>query len=259
MKQSILCLSIGIDDIEQAWTYANHPEVRAVYFVLSNGFTFHVFRTSEAASCGAIFSVAYADLSSQWIQIANLLAPLSISRDFPDTVINTSRSLGPGLREFARITSGLISYSENSICHPVLNQLQSAISSGSVERAEDGSLIVYLTTQTLLRSMQELNERLGLDKFEMKSRSEWLSLDPRAPDAFEYTATVVLPAGSQLLDMRTWTYTALPINVSCTVTATASGSLTGNRYGGTFNATYRFQELPVPTLEVVGYFHVYVA
>ena len=25
------------DDIEQAWSYANHPEVRAVYFVLCNG------------------------------------------------------------------------------------------------------------------------------------------------------------------------------------------------------------------------------
>ena len=107
--------------------------------------------------------------------------------------------------------------------------------------------------------MQELNEKLGLDKFEMRSTSEKLSLDPDAPDTFEYTATVVLPAGSQLLDMITWKYVALPINVSCTVTAVARGSLTGNQYGGAFNATYRFHELAVATLEVIGKFHVFVA
>ena len=36
-----------LDVIEQAGTYSNHPEVRAIYFVISNGRTLTVFRTTD--------------------------------------------------------------------------------------------------------------------------------------------------------------------------------------------------------------------
>jgi hypothetical protein len=252
-------VAIEIDDIEQAWTYANHAEVRAVYFALSNGHEFQIFRTTDQPNRGSVLSIAYTDLPGRWADLANLLAPLSIARDFPNIVVDMSQSLGPGLRSFARITSGLIRYGQNSIRHPVLAQLQSAIADGSIERAEGGGLVVYLSTQSLLRSLQELNEKLGLNKFEMRSTSERLSVQPDEPDVFEYVATVTLPAGSKVLDMQTWSEIVLPVNVNCTVSATACGFLQGGRYGGTFAATYWFQQLPVPPLEVHGEFHVCVA
>src|SRR3990172_9579287 len=49
--------SIGLDDIEQAWTYANHPEIRAVYFVLCNGPSLQVYQTQHGPNAAAILSV----------------------------------------------------------------------------------------------------------------------------------------------------------------------------------------------------------
>ena len=38
-------IEIDIDSIEQAWTYANHADVRVVYFALCNGLELQVFAT----------------------------------------------------------------------------------------------------------------------------------------------------------------------------------------------------------------------
>src|SRR5690606_15162772 len=39
-------VEIDFDSVEQAYTYANHPEIRAVYFALCNGKRFVVFQTN---------------------------------------------------------------------------------------------------------------------------------------------------------------------------------------------------------------------
>ena len=73
---------ITIDDIQQAWTYANHPEVRAVYFVLCNGQMMEVLYTQHGPSVPAILSVSYEQLANQWGKIADRLSPRALLRDF---------------------------------------------------------------------------------------------------------------------------------------------------------------------------------
>jgi len=49
--------AIDADEIEQAWTYANHPEVRAVYFSLCNGKRLSVYQTNRGAESPPILSI----------------------------------------------------------------------------------------------------------------------------------------------------------------------------------------------------------
>lgn len=48
------------------------------------------------------------------------------------------------------------------------------------------------------RSLQELNERLGLSTFEMTSQDTQLSSDPSRPTSFIYAHRVILPAGEKV-------------------------------------------------------------
>ncbi len=77
-------VEINIDSIEQAWSYANHAEVRAVYFVLSNGKILQIFQTNQGPNSGPIFSVTYEALEQKLSNIKNILSPEAILRDHPE-------------------------------------------------------------------------------------------------------------------------------------------------------------------------------
>lgn len=155
-------VDIDIDSIEQAWTYANHAEVRAVYFALCNGRELKVFTAQSAPSLGAFLTVPYEAMDEQFPRIESVLGPSAIQRDFPDQQYLAGQPLGPGLRAFARIASGMIVYQKSTLPQPMLSQMQIAIIDGALERDENGCLLAYLRTQAPLRSFQELNEKLGL-------------------------------------------------------------------------------------------------
>ncbi|WP_082880838.1 type I restriction enzyme HsdR N-terminal domain-containing protein [Methylomonas sp. DH-1] len=69
--------AIDADEIEQAWTYANHPEVRAVYFSLCNGKRLLVYQTNRGAESQPILSFDYEQLSDQDVMgiLLNVLSP----------------------------------------------------------------------------------------------------------------------------------------------------------------------------------------
>jgi Type I restriction enzyme R protein N terminus (HSDR_N) len=251
-------VEVDQDAVEQAWTYANHPEVRAVYFVLCNGRELSVFRTHSGPQVPPLMTLAYSEFESKFNVLRSLLSPDSVKRDFPSEALSNEGSLAPGLRSFARITCGLISYSYCSINDPMLAQLQVAIVGGSVEPSDDGTLIVFAQTQSMLKSYQLLNEKFGLDKFEMKSKVRTLSTNPTTPDQFEYERRILIPAGEQLLNFKSGRQNRLSFNLSGGVKAFASGSLQGSRFGGAFTSILDFDSnaVQMPKITVAGQFYV---
>jgi len=91
-------VEIDIDTIEQAFTYANHPEVRAVYFALSNGKKLIVFQTNRGPESDPILSITYDQLYSQYQSISSLLSPISILRDHQEIEADLGNPIGDGLR-----------------------------------------------------------------------------------------------------------------------------------------------------------------
>ncbi len=251
-------VEIDSEVVEQAYTYANHPEVRAIYFVLSNGRRFVVYQTNMGPDHRPLLEVEYDQLNESFTRIENLLAPTAIIRDHPHVELDAGEPLGPGLRSVARIANGLIKYEQNSLDHRVLNELQTGISEGAVERDEEGRLVAYMRTYGPSRSLQELNERLGLSTFEMISHDSALSVNPQSPTTFLYEHTVILPAGEVLLDLNTWSEFKLPINLSCHVVAEAQGVLEDNRFQGRFITTMKYLEAKM-LVQLQGSFNITLA
>jgi hypothetical protein len=250
-------VELDIDAIEQAWTYANHAEVRAVYFALSNGRMLHLFQTNQGPNQSPILEISYDELNEQLDKISNLLSPEAILRDHPKTEVDTGNPLGPGLRSVARITNGLIQYDKSNINIRVLTELQTGIAFGAVERDESDKLIAYLKTIGPSKSLQELNERLGLSSFEMQSNDKTLSITSDKPTQFIYNQKIVLPAGEKLLDLNTWREVVLPQNISCDVKAIAEGILDGHKFFGRFYTNMQY-DVGI-SAELGGKFEVYLA
>ncbi len=94
-------VAIDVEAVGQAWTYASHREIRAIYHALCNGRTLLVFRTAEGPNSAAILSLAYEEFDGKFQQLTNLLSPEALTRDFPMMQVDTGPPLAPGLRSLA--------------------------------------------------------------------------------------------------------------------------------------------------------------
>ena len=129
---------IQIADIEQAWSYANHPEVRAGYFVLCNGRIFQIFQTQHGPNAGPILTIPYEKFEESVDVLRKLIGPEGLQKEFPQRLVDTSPPIGPGLRSIVRVTNGLVRYDWNSLGSKVFDELLLTIADGAVERDEQG-------------------------------------------------------------------------------------------------------------------------
>ena len=251
-------VAIDVDAIEQAYTYANHPEVRAVYFVLCNGRTLIIYQTNMGPTAQKILELKYEDFDAHFHKLSNLLSPTSIISNHPQVVPDPGIPIGNGLRSVARVTNGLIGYHSSSINMPALTQMQTSIFGGGIERDENGHLVALFTTIAPTRSIQQLNERLGLTKIEMFSQDSCIPSDKLKPTIFRLDQTATFPEGERLLDINTWQEVQLPCNMTCRVIAEASGYLEKNRFFGTFNSDLDYKNLN-QQISLKGTFEIFVA
>lgn len=223
---------------EQSWSYANHKEVRAVYFCLVNGREFQIFQTNRGSDAEAIFKCTYQDMEGKLAVIENILSPEAILRDHPVIEVDCKMPIAPGLRSIVRIVNGSISYNKNTLGFKPFDNLIMTVKSGSVERNDAGVLEAYLECLVPYQSLQRLNEKLGLHSLCLTSdsNSEFVSVDKEKPTVFRSATSHVLPQGERILDLNTWNEVMLPMNVDVEVETTASGHLSRNTFVGIFIA-----------------------
>lgn len=243
---------------EQAWSYANHPEIRAVYFVLSNGREFKVYQTNKGPQAGALFECTYEQMAARLPAIENMLSPDAILRNHPKQEVDTGNPLGPGLRSIVRVASGSIRFTKISIPIPPLQQMIMTVTDGSVERREDGTLEAHLWSLVPFKALQELNQKLGLDQMWLTSASTVVSTDSAQPTVFENERRWILPKGMETLNLMDWTEVEMPINVTTIVRTRATGYLVGSVFKGDFLGLITYEELNV-SLTLNGVFELQLA
>lgn len=245
------------DVIEQAYTYAAHPEVRAVYFCLTNGRELHFYQTHHGPGVPPVFSVPYPELAAQLTTVQNLVGPAALRRDYPRQVPDVGEPIGPGLRSVVRVSNGYVEFRSSNLNAPMLTELTLEIFDGAVERDDDRRLHAYLRTRSPFRSVNELNAKLGLNEMELSSPDAVLSSDPGKPTIFSDTSSAVFPAGLEMPNPATGQKIRIPQSIGCTVTVEARGALNGHRFAGEFSASYQFSGLP-QRLDTRGRFEVFL-
>jgi hypothetical protein len=216
--------SIDEDAIEQARSYAIHPEVNAVYFALSNGRRFCVYKTSAPPGSEPLLDFSYQEMSSNLARLEGLLSVEAIKRDYRD-FFDAGEPLGNGLRSIAKIASGTIEYDNCSVPIPALQELSISIVDGVIERGVGGVLVASVITRGPVRSTQQVLSKMGLDKLEYISTDNQLSAEANKPTIFEYRGTAVFLAGEKMRNVADWTEVELPFDIRCEVTSVVKVTL----------------------------------
>jgi hypothetical protein len=225
-------------EVEQAYSYAYHPAIRAIYLCLSNGREFRIYQTHLGPAAEAIYSTRYESLDEDFQVIKNTLLPESIVRDWKAHTVDVGKPIGPGLGSLVKIASGYIEYETNSLNVPVLKGLINTITSGSIYRDDGGCLACYILTMSSHSVFQRFNEKLDLHHMLLKSTDRSLSIDSDRPSVFESIRDTVLPRGENAMDITTGRNVVLPQDIPIRVHTTGKGILKGQDFSGEFDATF---------------------
>ena len=244
-------LPITQDDLEQAFSYARHPEVNGQYFVLCNGVDFCVYQTAGAPNSAPILKIPVLQIEDHFQQIAGLLSPASVLRDFPIVQADPSPPLAQGLRSVAKVLNGFwrIDKSEPEIAP--LNGMTITVESGVIQRYADSSIGIVMQTRAPFAQMQELNELLGYDEVEMRTADFTLSTDLENPTFFEMEREFVFPVGTRLYDVVQYKHVNLEHEMRATARATAKGALHESTLSGSIISIIGFDPDKAPTFAVV--------
>lgn len=221
------------DDVRQAYTYAAHPEIRATLFALSNGHEFRVYETLGTPTSPAILSLTYSGLTDRLETLLGLLSPKAIEERYPVAeAITDTPVVAPGYRSPLQIVGGVVSYVYRLPDGRSISMNQ-AVTDGVVERTANG-LLAYVELVAATREMQELNERMGLSRFEARSSDDKLSFDSSSPTRFSAVERVYAAAGEEFFDLTSWRQVRLPCAVDLVVSTTITAYLDGQSLHATF-------------------------
>ncbi len=240
---------ISIDDIEQAYTYANHPEVRAALFAIFNGHELRIYQTNRGPDVEPVLIVPYDELSRSLDGLRNMLEPAALERDHPSVRADLGEPIGLGLRSIVRISGGLAEFRRASPTLPLFADITLFVTGGEIER-QDGHLVLYAETRSPFRSVSEFSQRLGLSRLEMVSQDRLLSSSINAPTVFEQSLSITLAAGEVFPSLAGEGDLILPENVHVDAATKAVGTLKGSLFSGVFNVAYRYLGLPGVTGEL---------
>lgn len=225
------------DVVQQAWSYAIHPEVQSSYFAISNGRLFELYTTASAWGTAPLLRLTHEELDSRFAEVQAFLGPDAIARYHPNHLESAGKPLAAGLRAFARVASGTISYHRSSVPLPMLSQMQVSIVDGTLRRDSSGRIHAQLQTRAPFREMQAQIDELGLSAQCYDTADEYLSVSPDKPTAFLYSADELFPLA---FDPTSFKPVRLQTPMRVQIRAQAVGHLVNGVFSGRFTNEMNF-------------------
>ena len=242
---------ITLDDIEQAYSYAKHPEVRAALFCICNGHELQIFRSDRTPDSALIAKFTYDEFETRYQEIENILSPASILRNWPEIEIDTGVPLGPGLKSTAQVTGGFYRYTSSQPRNAIVEDMHFTVTGGVVLR-ENGKLSGTITTQSPFESAQRLSEKVGTHIIEFTSSDTHVSTDPSRPTILVSSSSFSFPKGAVVMGYR------FPVTVDFSSTTIVQGYLDGNVFKGTLSLDMK-SPVPNSSSRTRGEFEVHLS
>lgn len=210
---------VGIEEAQQAISYARHPEVSAHYAVLMNGIEFVIYDASQSAEEGELLRLQTCDVEQVRERVWGILSPDAIRRDFRPRTLDLGVSLGGSLKSHENIRSGVIEYSSADwdilqcpagLHDQILADLRSrpdtitgmraAVTGGFVKRADNGLILAQLKWHSPYRELASFAEAKKLDQVNYVCAGEYISSDSETPSVFDFVANFTMEKGEELFD-----------------------------------------------------------
>ena len=270
-------IQIDQDALEQAISYARHPEISGTYAAVLNGKRFIVMHNSQRSTDEPIIDLAVSTPNDLALHVQNILSPASIRRDCTPPVVDLGQPLAKGLRSSAVITGGAIRYSSftwecdfplpddakqnlDETCRRMASNRLS-ITGGRVWRDETSRIRSKLDWSVPHDAMLQFAQDKRLLDVEYISLGETVSDNPEKPTVFDVVGKFHVSEGETLFDIVRWDTVTAGIATSMTYRGQATGHIRDNRFAGHFQSEYEstFPTLALPlqiNMYAVGEFEV---
>jgi hypothetical protein len=174
--------------VQQAHTYAAHPEVAAFYFLVTNGRQFRLFETGRLTE--PLLQWSLADEAENFLRIANLLGPDAIRRRSKLVLADPGDPLGKGLSSKLRITNGSVLYDSHdagqlSRFFSSLDGLELPVAGGEVSRDADGRIHASVSIASVAPLMRSFGSIGQGEHYNFYSSSDYISVDEEHPTIFQ--------------------------------------------------------------------------
>lgn len=194
--------SISQDAVEQAHTYASHPEIAATFFLVTNGRTFRLYETSKLLEPALAWD--YEDEDDNLLRLFNVLSPAAFRRRAKLTLVDPGMPLGIGLASRLRIIGGTVTYEEHKGSHPFLqagslNGMALPVTGGYVIRGDDKRIVGHLKMAKVAAGPWDFNKMLGIsDDYDFYTAADYISTDSQRPNIFQNLVSNVVPFGTRM-------------------------------------------------------------
>jgi len=232
------------DAVEQAHTYAAHPEVAAWYFLVTNGREWQLFETSRLDV--PLLEWHYDQTDDKILSLFNIVSPEALKKRANLVVADTGKPLGRGLASRLEITGGEVVYEDHFTDHPLLsmadvNGLRLPITAGFVERDAEGMIHAQVKIASAAPMMKDLLAALGDDStYDLFCADEYVSTDVNTPSIFKHRTTRSLQPGRPIT-LPGMGRSPAPFGMRADAITEAIGYFDGDRFRGTMQLTYDYQ------------------
>lgn len=188
------------DDREQAYSYAMHPEVRAVIFAVISGTHYEFFSTFETPEAGPILSFTENEAEKCIVAVQGLVGAEAMTTRYAKFSHDGGKPLGNGLRSFAQIQRGYLLYTSVPKHMTNISGLKVDFENGSVVREKEGGIRVLASPLFPTEIVEQFAQAMDIMKFELWTPSEEISDDDTKPTIFNGRKESVIPAGTHVPD-----------------------------------------------------------
>ena len=242
-------VDISVDDVDQATSYARHPEVSAHYAAILNGSRFVLYHSSQTSNDPPLLDQKVTSVAELFEVLNGLLSPEAIRRDCPRPKIDLRAPLAPGYRGEVPIIGGWNKQvsieletrlpippaieAELRAGHTKLVGMQSTVKGGRIWRDEASRIRVRLSWHPPHADMQSMLQAARLDDFEYVCLDETISTNEKASSVFDILASFQLQQGQVIYDLLKWKAQTLGFDATFTMQGQATGYLRDNELRGT--------------------------
>jgi hypothetical protein len=260
-------VDIDRNAIEQAITYARHPQVSGSYAAILNGKRFVVFHNTQRSTDDPVIDLPVSDPLDLARALEGTLSPISIRHDCSPPKVDLQMPLAKGYRSCAEISKGSIVYDEfiwrSTIALPketaaILDEtcrrmsgLRVSATSGWIKRDSQSRIKIQLEWALPNDDLRKFAQQKQFLNMECVSLSSTISDDPLHPTIFHVVGKVHIEAGDTLFDMATWNTKTADIDEIMAYSGQATGFLEGGIFKGSVEAKYELRYPKIPKLQII--------
>lgn len=234
---------ISQDDVDQAHTYASHPEIAATFFLVTNGRDFHLYETSKLLQPALRWN--YEDEDEVFLRLLNVLSPDAFRRRAKLRLVDPGMPLGRGLASRLRVIGGMVTYEEHKGSHPFLqadslNGMALPVVGGYVTRGDDRRIVGHLKMAKVASGPWDFNKMLGVsDEYDFYTASDYISTNAECPSIFQNWVNTDTPLGTRMSLPGLGSFN-LSMEISSTAYTQAVGYVIGDRFVGVMSLELDF-------------------